>query len=65
MITYVYMCIYAYFMQDDQVRFFKALGDPTRLSIVGHLMMNEHCACDFQGMNKKDQTTMHKRLGEV
>ncbi|MDD3398160.1 MAG: arsenite methyltransferase [Candidatus Methanomethylophilaceae archaeon] len=49
-------------MQDDQVRFFKALGDPTRLSIVGHLMMNEHCACDFQGMNKKDQTTISRHL---
>jgi ArsR family transcriptional regulator len=62
MIKYVYMCIYAHVMQEEQARFFKALGDPTRLSIIGHLLMNEHCACNFQGMKQKDQTTISRHL---
>ena len=46
----------------DHVRFFKALGDDTRLKIVGYLLENETCTCDFISMTKKDQTTISRHL---
>jgi ArsR family transcriptional regulator len=49
-------------MIEDQAKFFKALGNETRLKIVGFLMKNEHCACDFVDMSKKDQTTISRHL---
>ena len=49
-------------MTQDQVRFFKALGDETRLKIIGYLIMNERCACDFQQVQNKDQTTISRHL---
>jgi DNA-binding transcriptional ArsR family regulator len=55
---YMYTCI----IMRDNVRFFKALGDETRLIIIGFLLENETCACDFASMTKKDQTTISRHL---
>ena len=49
-------------MSEDQVRFFKALGDETRLRIVGYLLMSERCACNFKQLGNKDQTTISRHL---
>jgi arsenite methyltransferase len=49
-------------MPNEQVRLFKALGDETRLNIVGFLLKNEHCACDFKPLKDKDQTTISRHL---
>lgn len=49
-------------MPQDKVKFFKALGDETRLRIIGFLLKNEHCACDFPNMKDKDQTTISRHL---
>lgn len=54
----MYTCI----IMRDQVQFFKALGDDTRLKIIGYLLENETCACDFISMTKKDQTTISRHL---
>lgn len=50
------------FMIKEKVKFFKALGDETRLNIVCHLLGNEYCACAFTLMTKKDQTTVSRHL---
>ena len=44
------------------MKFFKALGDETRLRIVGFLLKNDHCACDFSDIKNKDQTTISRHL---
>lgn len=49
-------------MVEDLIKFFKALGDETRLSIIGFLLNNEYCACDFKQMKDKDQTTISRHL---
>jgi arsenite methyltransferase len=54
------MYIYAPYMLSDQAKIFKALGDETRLTIVGYLMKNNRCACDFS--THKDQTTISRHL---
>lgn len=46
----------------DKVKFFKALGDETRLKIVSCLLDCEYCACDFTSIAKKDQTTISRHL---
>jgi len=56
---YAQLCIYA---MNNTVKFFKALGDETRLQIVGYLLMMEHCACDFTSGINKDQTTISRHL---
>lgn len=56
------MYIYAYVMIRDKVKFFKALGDKTRLKIVGYLLNHQCCACDFASMTEKDQTTISRHL---
>lgn len=62
-ITYLNMCIYAYDkMVEEKVKFFKALGNETRLRIVKYLLDNEHCACEFETMVDKDQTTISRHL---
>jgi arsenite methyltransferase len=55
------MYIYARNMVTDRVKVFKALGDETRLTIVGFLLKNERCACEFTDANK-DQTTISRHL---
>ncbi len=49
-------------MIKNKVKFFKALGDETRLKIVRYLLNHEYCACDFASMTKKDQTTVSRHL---
>ncbi len=49
-------------MNDDKARFFRALGDETRLTILGFLLKNEHCACSFTDIKTKDQTTISRHL---
>lgn len=49
-------------MSEEAVKFFKALGDETRLRIIGYLLKNDHCACDFPSTNDKDQTTISRHL---
>jgi len=58
---YVYMYIHPSFMTEPDAKVFKALGDETRLKIIGYLLKNEHCACDFNDM-RKDQTTISRHL---
>ncbi|QLC50899.1 arsenite methyltransferase [Methanolobus zinderi] len=53
---------YTFIMGEDKARFFKALGDPTRLTIVGCLLKQDHCACDFSKISGKDQTTISRHL---
>lgn len=55
------MYIHAMYMLADKAKTFKALGDETRLTIVGYLLKNPHCACDFSSTNK-DQTTVSRHL---
>ncbi|WP_310742486.1 arsenite methyltransferase [Methanococcoides orientis] len=49
-------------MQNEKAKFFKALGDKTRLTIVGCLLKQDHCACDFATIAGKDQTTISRHL---
>jgi ArsR family transcriptional regulator len=49
-------------MVEDRVKFFKALGDETRLNLIGFLLRNDHCACDFEQLKDKDQTTISRHL---
>ncbi len=49
-------------MIEEQAKFFRALGNETRLTIIGFLLKNEHCACDFVNMSEKDQTTISRHL---
>jgi len=44
------------------VKIFKALGDETRIKIVGYLLSKDICACDFTSMTEKDQTTISRHL---
>lgn len=50
------------FMIQNKVKFFKALGDETRLNIVKYLLNNNYCACEFTSMTNKDQTTVSRHL---
>lgn len=61
----IYMDICAYIhitMLDSKVKFFKALGDETRLTILSYLLEHSYCACDFSSLTKRDQTTVSKHL---
>ena len=49
-------------MLRKRAKFFKALGDETRLCIVRHLLQKEKCACEFTQMTRKDQTTVSRHL---
>jgi len=52
-------------MIQDKVKFFKALGNETRLKIVKYLMENERCACEFESMIGRHQTTISRHLKEL
>jgi ArsR family transcriptional regulator len=52
----------AYIMMKNKVKFFKALGNETRLRIVRYLLHHEYCACDFTSWAEKDQTTVSRHL---
>ncbi|MFO7966648.1 MAG: metalloregulator ArsR/SmtB family transcription factor [Archaeoglobaceae archaeon] len=47
---------------EQKVRFFKALGDETRLRILKYLLNNDYCACEFESMVNRDQTTVSRHL---
>lgn len=49
-------------MLGRKVKFFKALGDETRLTILSYLLEHSYCACDFSSLTKRDQTTVSKHL---
>ncbi|KXA90822.1 hypothetical protein AKJ64_05195 [candidate division MSBL1 archaeon SCGC-AAA259E17] len=49
-------------MIEEKVKLFKALGNETRLRIVRYLLENERCACDFEPMVDRDQTTISRHL---
>jgi len=46
---------------NKQAKFFKALGDETRLNIVKCLLNKDYCACGFSS-TKKDQSTVSRHL---
>ena len=46
----------------EKARFFKALGDETRLKMVSCLLNREHCACEFTTITEKAQTTNSRHL---
>lgn len=57
------ICTYIHIiMLDSKVKFFKALGDETRLTILSYLLEHSYCACDFSSLIRKDQTTVSKHL---
>lgn len=47
---------------EDKVKFFKALGNETRLKIVRYLLDNDCCACEFESIVDRDQTTVSRHL---
>jgi DNA-binding transcriptional ArsR family regulator len=47
---------------DTKAKFFKALGDETRLKIVSYLLDHECFACDFAALTQRDQTTVSRHL---
>jgi Predicted transcriptional regulators len=49
-------------MLENKVKFFKALADGTRLTILSYLLEHSYCACDFSSLTEKDQTTVSKHL---
>lgn len=49
-------------MIKNKAKFFKALGDETRLKIVRCVLDFDCCACKFTPVTKKDQTTVSRHL---
>ncbi len=49
-------------MVEDHARFFKALGEDTRLLLVRSLFGVERCACEFSLFSNRDQTTISRHL---
>ena len=49
-------------MVEDHARFFKALGEDTRLLIVRCLLGAERCACKFSQVSDREQTTISRHL---
>jgi ArsR family transcriptional regulator, lead/cadmium/zinc/bismuth-responsive transcriptional repressor len=57
------MHFFTYIMRTkDQVKFFAALGDKTRMTIVQYLLDRPHNAGEFNCITKKDQTTNSRHL---
>lgn len=46
----------------DKVKFFKALGDGTRLKLIKHFLREACCACDWVPVMEKDQSTISRHL---
>jgi ArsR family transcriptional regulator len=49
-------------MLENKAKFFRALGDETRLTILSYLLEHNYCACDFAPLTERDQTTVSKHL---
>ncbi len=47
---------------NEKARFFKSLGDETRLRIISYLLKEDCCACYFTSGINKDQTTISRHL---
>jgi SAM-dependent methyltransferase/DNA-binding transcriptional ArsR family regulator len=57
------ICAYIHIiMLENKVKFFKALADGTRLTILSYLLEHSYCACDVTSLTDKDQTTVSKHL---
>jgi DNA-binding transcriptional ArsR family regulator len=57
------ICAYIHIiMLENKVKFFKALSDGTRLTILSYLLEHGYCACDFSPLTEKDQSTVSKHL---
>jgi DNA-binding transcriptional ArsR family regulator len=57
------ICAYIHIiMLENKVKFFKALADGTRLTILSYLLEHGYCACDFSSLTEKDQSTVSKHL---
>ncbi len=56
------MYIHTYIMIRNKVKFFKALGDGSRLKVLQCLLGRDFCACDFTSKTKRDQTTISRHL---
>lgn len=57
------ICAYVHTtMLESKVKFFKALADGTRLTILSYLLEHSYCACDFSALTEKDQSTVSKHL---
>ena len=50
------------FVTENDIKFFKALGDETRLCIVRFVLHKDFCACEFDAKTKRDQTTVSRHL---
>ena len=50
------------YMLENKAKFFRALGDETRLTILSYLLEHSYCACEFTPLTEKDQTTVSKHL---
>ena len=60
---YMDICAYIHIiMLKNKVKFFKALADGTRLTILSYLLEHGYCACDFSALTEKDQSTVSKHL---
>ena len=58
----MYMEPFCWFDMMEQVRFFKALGDETRLSLVSYLLGREHTVSDFFPKDEKGHAAMTRHL---
>ncbi|MCZ4065957.1 metalloregulator ArsR/SmtB family transcription factor [Oxalobacter aliiformigenes] len=47
---------------EEQARIFKALGHPTRLTMVNALRTGEKCVCELQALIGDDMSTVSKHL---
>lgn len=47
---------------EEQARIFKALGHPTRLTMVNALRTGEKCVCELQALIGDDMSTISKHL---
>jgi ArsR family transcriptional regulator len=47
---------------DDQARFLKCIGEPTRLQIVRLLAKGERCVCELTGALSKEQSLVSHHL---
>ena len=49
-------------LEDDQARFFKCIGEPTRLRILKHLISGEKCVTDIVSATGKEQSLVSHHL---
>ncbi|MBW2976967.1 metalloregulator ArsR/SmtB family transcription factor [Candidatus Woesearchaeota archaeon] len=49
---------------EEKSRFYKALGEPIRLKIIGHLIKKEQCTCicELSKLLKRDQSVISRHI---